>query len=186
MLGKTELRDIKRIASFYDKFVLVLNIAAPIDMSELCDAEDINAVLLIGQGGSESGSACADIISGKSSPSGKLTSTWARKYSDYPFADEFAGLNGDVFDSYYKEDIFVGYRYFDSFEINPLYPFGFGLSYTDFELSTDSFEINGENIEVGVRVRNIGDVFQAKRLLKYMQNLPSATLQNRSKVLPHS
>lgn len=84
MLGKTELRDIKRIASFYDKFVLVLNIAAPIDMSELCDAEDINAVLLIGQGGSESGSACADIISGKSSPSGKLTSTWARKYSDYP------------------------------------------------------------------------------------------------------
>ncbi len=176
MLGKTELRDIKRIASFYDKFVLVLNIAAPIDMSELCDAEDINAVLLIGQGGSESGSACADIISGKASPSGKLTSTWARKYSDYPFADEFAGLNGDVFDSYYKEDIFVGYRYFDSFKINPLYPFGFGLSYTDFELSTDSFEINGENIEVGVRVRNIGDVFSGKEVVEIYAEPPVGNL----------
>lgn len=176
MLSETELRDIKRAASFYDKFVLVLNIAAPIDMSELCDIDDINAVLLIGQGGSESGSACADIISGKSSPSGKLTSTWARKYSDYPFAGEFAGLNGDVFDSYYKEDIFVGYRYFDSFGIAPLYPFGFGLSYTDFEISTDGFEIKDENVEIGVCVRNIGNIFSGKEVVEIYAEPPVGKL----------
>ena len=65
-------------------------------------------------------------------PSGKLTTTWAKKYADVPFAENFSYLNGNLELEEYKEGIYVGYRYFDSFGVKPLFPFGFGLSYTDF------------------------------------------------------
>lgn len=78
----------------------------------------------------------ADALTGKTIPSGKLTDTWAAKYGDYPSSAGFSGNDGDVDDEYYTEGIYVGYRYFDTFGVKPLYCFGYGLSYTQFSMET--------------------------------------------------
>lgn len=80
------------------------------------------------------GLALADVISGKQTPSGKLTDTWAKHYRDLPFADEYSYLNGNLDEEYYREGIYVGYRYFDTFHVAPRYPFGYGMSYTNFAI----------------------------------------------------
>lgn len=85
----------------------------------------------------------ADVLTGKIIPSGKLTDTWAKSYADYPSSAEYSHNNGNVNDEYYKEDIFVGYRYFDTFGVEPAYCFGYGRSYTTFEMKADSVEQDG-------------------------------------------
>ena len=97
------------------------------------EAEYISAILNISQAGQEGGRAASDVLFGKKFPGGRLTATWARRYEDYPCADSFSYLNGDLEKEEYKEGIYVGYRYFDSFGVKPLFPFGYGLSYTTFE-----------------------------------------------------
>lgn len=80
--------------------------------------------------GNLGGNALVDLISGAVTPSGKLADTWAVEYKDYPSSATFSHNNGNVDEEYYQEGIYVGYRYFDSFGVTPLYPFGYGLSYT--------------------------------------------------------
>ena len=74
------------------------------------------------------------MVSGRVSPSGRLADTWARRYDDLPFARDYGGLNGELKNEFYREGIYVGYRFFDSFCVEPAFPFGFGLSYTDFSI----------------------------------------------------
>ena len=88
----------------------------------------------------EGGNALSDIVSGDVNPSGKLTASWAFKYEDYPNAAEFSHNNGNVKEEYYNEGIYVGYRYFDSFDIPVRYGFGFGLSYTDFSVEFEGIK----------------------------------------------
>lgn len=111
--------------------MLVLNCGSVIDLSIL-DQVRIDAVIFYAQGGMEGGNALADILTGKVNPCGKLTDTWAYHYDDYPCADTFGYRNGDVSQEDYREDIYVGYRYFDAVSIHPRFPFGFGLSYINF------------------------------------------------------
>ena len=95
--------------------------------------DGIDAILLMSQPGCAGGQALSDVLTGKANPSGKLSDTWAVSYSDYPSSATFSHNNGDVDDDNYAEGIYVGYRWFDTAGVKPLYPFGYGLSYTSFE-----------------------------------------------------
>ena len=148
-LSATEKRDILALNKQYAKFMLVLNTGGPVDLSELTEVQNI---LILSQLGVETGSALADILLGKANPSGKLTTTWAA-WEDYAAVGDF----GDHNDTRYKEGIYVGYRYFDSVGKKALYPFGHGLSYTNFSLHTDSVALDGTTVTVQATVRNTGN-----------------------------
>lgn len=134
--------------------VLLVNAGGPVELTKAAELPSVKAIVYMAQAGQEGGNAVADILSGDVNPSGKLTMTWACQYSDYPNAETFSHLSGDVTKEFYNEGIYVGYRYFDTFGVKPLYGFGYGLSYTDFELSVTAVE----NGKVTAAVRNTGEV----------------------------
>ena len=147
-LTATEARDIKLLNEKYKNFILVLNVGGLIDLTPV---EEVKNVLLLGQLGQETGNVLADLITGKSYPSGKLTTTWA-PIVDYPSTEGFA----DPDDTEYSEGVYVGYRYFDTVKKTPAYPFGYGLSYTQFHVEPKDATITGDKINVAVEVKNIG------------------------------
>ena len=171
-----EETNIAFCASHYKKFILVINAGAQLDVSFLDKIDGINAVLFICQLGTAGGTAVADTLSGKVSPSGKLASTWAMKYSDIPFSDEFSYLNGNLEDEYYKEGIYVGYRYFDTFGVEPRYPFGFGLSYSQFEMKAEKVKMDGTMAIVDIEVKNIGDTYAGKEVAEVYVSAPVGKL----------
>ena len=169
-LTDKEISDIRFCAEHYKRFVLIINCGSSVNLSFAGDIEGIGAILYIGQLGTEGGNAVADVLSGVVSPSGKLADTWARTYEDIPFGGEFGylgvsdskSLKGEGPKALYKEGNYVGYRYFDSFGVEPLYPFGYGLSYTTFNIDPLEFRLAGGTaaespaVELRVRVRNTG------------------------------
>ena len=128
LLTDTEVRDILQLQKQYARFMLVLNVGGVVDLSPVVD--EVSNILLISQPGIAVGDAFADVLLGKAYPSGKLASTWAA-WQDYCPVAEF----GDPNDTRYKEGIYVGYRYFDTVDKAPLFPFGYGLAYTQFAFS---------------------------------------------------
>ena len=175
-LTDEEENAIRFCAEKYDRFVLVINCGSSVDMSFTERIPGINAILYICQLGTEGGNALADIISGAVTPSGKLSDTWAKHYEDIPFANEFSYLNGNLKDEYYKEGIYVGYRYFDSFGIEPAYPFGFGLSYTDFTVQSAGVSLNKTCVEVTATVTNIGAVYSGAEVAQLYISAPNGNL----------
>lgn len=157
-LTKIERANLTKCAAAYETCIVVINVGSSFDVSFYKDIEGIDALLFFVQQGSEGGRALADILTGKVNPSGKLADTWAQKYEDIPFADEYSYLNGDLDNEQYKEGIYVGYRYFDTFGVEPLYAFGYGLSYTDFSITGHQVTIDGDHAEVQVTVTNTGSV----------------------------
>ena len=146
LLGENELADIAYLAEHYEKTVLILNIANLVDTTELKKIKGLNAILLAGQAGNATGNIVADVVLGKSIPSGKLTDTWAASYEDYPSSKNFSHNNGDTNDEYYSDGIYVGYRYFDTFNVTPNYCFGYGKGYTDFETEVRDVEADAKNV----------------------------------------
>ena len=151
-LAQAEKDNLKLLRKLFDKLVIILNVAGPVSVEDL-SATGADAILLMGQAGQEGGKAVVDIISGKVTPSGKLTATWAEKYEDYPTSDVFLK---DPIQAPYPEGIYMGYRYFDTFQKHPGYPFGYGLSYTTFSLDSYTAALDGETLKVSVRVKNTG------------------------------
>ena len=151
-----EKAAIRFCAEHYEKFVLIVNCGASMDLGFADEIDGINAILYICQPGTQGGNAIADVLSGAVTPSGKLSDTWARCYEDIPFANEYSHRNGDLKNEYYKEGIYVGYRYFDTFVVAPRYPFGFGLSYTDFALECTDVQTRGREVCLLAKVTNIG------------------------------
>ena len=147
-----EMEDLEMLNSKEVPTVLLVNAGGPVELTKAADLPFVKAIVFMAQAGQEGGNAVADILSGDVNPSGKLTMTWARQYSDYPNAQTFSHMSGDVTKEYYNEGIYVGYRYFDTFGVKPLYGFGYGLSYTEFDLN----HICVENGKVTVAVRNTG------------------------------
>ena len=147
-LTKEEEKFLEAVCSLYAHVVLLINTGGVVDLSFLKTYPNIESVLLIGQPGMEGGNAVADILCGAVNPSGKLTDTWAYRYEDYPAADSFSHNNGDVERALYVEDIYVGYRYFDTFRIPVLFGFGEGLSYTDFDINV--YEVSAKALKAGV------------------------------------
>ena len=153
-----ERENLKILAQAYAHTILVINVGGHIDMEFLDEIPGIDAAVLFVQGGEEGGNALADVLSGKRNFSGKLADTIPMRYEDIPFGGEFSYLNGDVRNEYYKEGIYVGYRYFDSFHKAVRYPFGFGLSYTDFKLEAKAVALNKTTVSIQVAVTNTGAV----------------------------
>lgn len=153
-LDELEKANLKAISEYYKKTLVVINCGGVIDTAFMEEFQ-INGLIFYAQGGEEGGNAFADIVSGKVNPSGKLTDTWAKKYEDYPSAGIFS-KETDPLEQDYEEGIYVGYRYFDSFDIRPRYHFGYGLSYTEFEIETKRFSVEGNRAAVEVEVKNTG------------------------------
>ena len=141
--------------SNFKRVIVILNVAGIIDVATVAGYKKVKAVLLAWLPGMEGGGAVSDVIYGEASPSGKLTDTIAYKYTDYPSASTF---NASACFVNYSEDIFVGYRYFETFARDRVaYPFGFGLSYTDFAYENARCSEDGEKIRISLTVKNMGD-----------------------------
>lgn len=153
-LSDTEKRNILLCAKNYAHMILIINAGGPVDYSA-ADAVDFDAILYMSMLGETGGEAVANVLSGKVCPSGHLTDSWAKKYEDIPFSDEFSFLNGNTEKEYYKENIFVGYRYFDTFRVQPKFSFGYGLSYTSFDMEGE-ISLSRRVLTVLVRVKNVG------------------------------
>ncbi len=182
-LSDREKDNLRTLTAHYEHTVVILNVGGVIDTKFLRKLKGIDAVLLMSQPGCAAGYALADVLTGKVSPSGHLTSTWAENYSDYPCADTFSYLSGDLDDSYYHEGIYVGYRYFDSFNVRPAYPFGFGKSYTEFDLSVKRVEICGESVRVTASVRNTGSAYAGRETMQVYVSQPQGKLDTAYQVL---
>ncbi len=165
--SQREWEDIDYLDKRKIPIVLILNVGAPVELTDLLQKmENIKAVLNISLPGQEGGRAAADILLGKAVPSGKLTATWAKRYKDYPSAENYGYLNGNLQKEEYLEGIYVGYRYFDSFGIVPLFPFGYGLSYTSFSIAFKGVQLVEEGIEIGVSVENTGTDYAGKEVVQ--------------------
>ncbi len=152
LLTELEYDMLEKVRRNFKKMAVVLNVGGIIDMKFVRDIRP-DAVLYVWHGGMIGGLAAADVLLGKVSPSGKLADTIAENISDHPSHPYF----GDPERNFYSEDIYVGYRYFETFaQDKVLYPFGFGLSYTDFEVKNISACHDKENVRLDISVKNIG------------------------------
>lgn len=174
-LSKTEWEHILYLNQQNIPIALILNVGAPIELTDILqEAGNIKAVLHTSLPGQEGGRAIADVLLGKSVPDGRLTATWAKRYGDYPFAEAFGALNGDLEKEEYREGIYVGYRYFGTFGVQPLFPFGYGLSYTDFSVSFENLELTELGFDVTVTVKNIGASYAGREVVQVYAALPQA------------
>ena len=170
-LTDEEEYNLNYITDNFSKVIVLLNIGGVIDMTRLKHRPGVSAILLVGQVGNQTGDIVADAITGKTNPSGKLVDTWASHYEDYPFANDYSSLNGNTDDEFYKEGIYVGYRYFDSFGITPAYCFGFGRSYTTFSSEVLSVTQEGNDIKIWVKVINTGN-YPGKEVIQVYFSAP--------------
>lgn len=178
-LTDTEINMLNLVTANFDKIIVIMNCGNIVDMSWVKDYGDkISGIIYAWQCGMESGNAIANILTGKANPSGRLADTIAVKYEDYPSAKDFGNLEYNN----YTEDIFVGYRYFETFAPEKaLYPFGFGLGYTTFDIEPVSFEYN-ENVKITVKVTNTGAV-AGKEVVQIYVSAPSVKLHKAKKSL---
>ena len=167
LLTETEKRDIQALNSRYEKFMLVLNVGGVVDLTPV---PEVRNILLLSQLGVETGDILADIVLGKSNPSGKLTTTWSA-WNDYQNIGDF----GDRYDTHYTEGIYVGYRYFDSVGKKALFPFGYGLSYTSFDIGPAEAGLKDSTITVSASVRNTGN-HPGKEVLQLYVSAPQGKL----------
>lgn len=179
-LTDEETSLIDSVTSSFGKTVIVIDAGNVIDMSWTEKYGDkISAVLYAWQGGMESGNAVADVLTGKVNPSGKLTDTIARNYEDYPSSANFGGTDFNE----YREDIYVGYRYFETFAKDKvLYPFGFGLSYTEFDISVTEFKKTTNGVKIKTQVKNTGK-YAGREVVQVYASAPQGKLGKPSRVL---
>ena len=171
-LSDIEKENIALCAASYEKFIVVVNVGSVFDLSFLDEIEGINAVVYFAQQGMEGGRAFAELIAGKAVPSAKTVDTWPKDYKDIPFAMDYSYLNGDLEEEYYREGIYVGYRYFDSYDVEPRYPFGYGLSYTTFSIEKEKVELVGTKVMVRVNVTNTGSTYSGKEVVQLYASCP--------------
>ena len=176
-LTEEEKKQLADICSMYRYVVVAVNTGGLADLSFMDEYKNIEALLQIVQPGMEAGNAFADIISGKVTPSGKMTDTWAFKYEDYPNSETFSHNNGNVEKEFYTEGMYVGYRYFDSFDVPVRYGFGFGLSYTTFETKVLSAELKDNKIVVETETTNTGDAYSGKEVVQLYATCPAGKLE---------
>lgn len=174
-MTETEVRDILVLRKQYKRFMLVLNVGGVVDISPVVD--EVQNILLLSQPGIAMGDAFADILLGKAYPSGKLASTWA-KWEDYCHAGDF----GDPNDTHYREGIYVGYRYFDSVDKKPMFPFGYGLGYTSFEITAKETILDGSKVSVTAKVTNTGN-HPGKEVVQLYVSIPEGKLDQPYQVL---
>ena len=166
----------------YKKTVLILNAGAPMDLGFLEEIEGIDAVVFMAQGGCAGGTALAEVLSGYENFSGRLTDSWPYAIEDVPSSATFSDLDGNTDNEPYQEGIYVGYRFFDRFNITPRYPFGFGLSYTSFSMEDAKANLDGTKVSVSVTVKNTGK-FAGKEVIQLYTACPAGLLEKENKRL---
>lgn len=176
-LSEVEYNNIKLIAKNFDKCVVLLNVGGVVDTKFFSEIEGVDGLVLMSQAGMEGGNALADILTGKTTPSGKLTDTWAKKYSDYPASATIGDNDNNHDQEDYKEGIYVGYRYFDTFNITPAYEFGYGKSYTDFEITPLTVAADENNVSVTVNVTNTGAAYSGKEVIEVYFSAPDGSIE---------
>ena len=195
-LSDSERKLIEQVCDVYHKagkqVVVLLNIGGVIETASWRDLPD--AILCAWQAGQEGGNSVVDVLSGKQSPSGKFTMTWPVKFTDAYSSKNFPIDEDPRIDmmnqgaksanvrnvdyTEYEEDIYVGYRYFDSFDVPVAYPFGYGLSYTTFEYSDASSSVEGDVIAVTVKVTNTGN-HEGKEVVELYVAAPDSKAANK-------
>ena len=176
-LSDRELQNIRFMTEHYKNCIVLLNVGGVIDLTSLKAIEGVQAIMLVGQTGNMGGYAVADVLTAKTIPSGKLTDTWAKSYEDYPSSATFSHRDGNLDDEYYSDGIYVGYRYFDTFGVMPLYCFGYGKSYTEFEMKTINVTADEKQVKVEVEVTNIGDKYPGKEVVQVYYSAPDGIME---------
>lgn len=177
-LSSDEHEMLRDLCGMYEKVLVILNTGGVTDLSFSDEFPQIRGILLASQPGQEGGHAVADVVSGAAVPCGKLTDSWALAYEDYPNSAIFSHNNGNTRKEKYEEGIYVGYRYFDTFGVPVRYGFGYGLSYTEFELHTEEIRIERDGrVLVSVRVTNCGDTFPGREVVQIYVSLPEGRLE---------
>lgn len=192
LLTESERALLEAICWAFDRVILVLNTNGLVDLSWTEDYPQIRSILFLGVPGAQGAAALANLLTGEANPSGKLAFTIARRYEDYPTAPHFTWDKDNpdavlTYESYglppapggfakspvtvYKEGLFLGYRYFDTFGVEPLYPFGFGLSYTAFALEQARAEKTAAGITLRVQVKNTGKIPGKETVQVYLARL---------------
>ena len=182
-LSDVESKELEELGKLTDKIAVLINAGGPIDVNEILKNKSVKTIMNISQPGMELGNAVADSLLGKEVPSGKLSDTWALEYKDYPNAATFSHNNGDTENERYTEGIYVGYRYFDSFNVKPAFPFGFGLSYTDFNISDDKVAVDNGEITVEAKITNTGDKFNGREVAQVYMACPQTGIKKEFKRL---
>lgn len=178
LLTAAEKDMLAKVRCHFSKMIVLLNVGNIIDMNELLSF-DPDSVLYVWQGGMTGGTGTADVLTGKISPCGKLTDTIAANVNDYPSAPYF----GDPYRNFYSEDIYVGYRYFETFARDKvLYPFGFGLSYTTFDIAITGAKQLSDKWDFTVKVTNTGN-YSGKEVVQIYCKAPQGRLGKPSRVL---
>lgn len=178
LLSDLEEDMLRRVTSAFDKTVVLLNTGGLIDMSFM-DRYPVSAVMYVWQGGMVGGAGTAAVLTGEVSPSGKLPDTIAYEISDYP-SDKFFG-SGDM--DCYGEDIYVGYRYFETFAKDRVrFPFGFGMSYTSFDITASDFKLDGNKVTGSVNVKNTGST-PGREVVQIYCSAPQGKLGKPARVL---
>ncbi|WP_256758385.1 glycoside hydrolase family 3 C-terminal domain-containing protein [Cohnella sp. WQ 127256] len=186
-LTAEEKAMLKQVTAYFEQTIVVLNVSNIIDMSWMNDDSYVHPIpcaIYSWQGGMEGGNAIADVLAGEVTPSGKLTDTVAYSIDDYPSTRNY----GNEFKNFYQEDIYVGYRYFETFCPDKVqYEFGYGLSYTTFKLEPEEAKLTtkeGEQyIEIGVTVTNTGSTYAGKEVVQVYYEAPQGKLGQPAKAL---
>lgn len=178
LLSSDEKQMLTTVRRHFSKMIVLLNMGNIIDMNELLEIAP-DAILYVWQGGMTGGTGTADVLTGKISPCGKLTDTIAKHVEDYPSAPYF----GDPVRNFYSEDIYVGYRYFETFAPDKvLYPFGFGLSYTTFQIKTNDITELSNKWDFIITVTNTGSC-SGKEVVQIYCEAPQGKLGKPVRVL---
>ncbi|WP_161979674.1 glycoside hydrolase family 3 protein [Streptococcus sp. S784/96/1] len=171
LLTVSEQDNLRFLAENYDKVVVIINVGGLIDVSFDTEISGVDAIIFMGQAGQEGGNALAKLLLGEANFSGKLAATWPLHYEDIPFSQEYSYLNDDLENEYYKEGIYVGYRYFDAFDKPVKYPFGYGLSYTTFKQSVTNLALDGQWLTMDLSVTNTGEI-AGKQVVQFYLSCP--------------
>lgn len=179
-LTEEEFAMLDSVTATFSRVIVLLNVGSIMDMSWVEKYGDkLSSILIVWQGGMESGNAVADVLTGKVNPCGKLADTIAKRYEDYPSSVNFGGKEFNN----YKEGIFVGYRYFETYgKDKVLYPFGYGLSYTDFKVKAGDLVCEEGKHKINVTVENTGTYAGREVVMLYCQ-APEGALEKAARVL---
>ena len=173
-LTGTEKELLHNVCAHFEDVIAELNVSNIIDMGFVQDSSHIKAVVYAWQGGMEGGNGIADVLTGREVFQGKLTDTIAGKITDYPSDKNHGGKEKNI----YQEDIYVGYRYFETFAQDAvLYPFGYGLSYTEFSISGSKAEIHGSGAQmvfcITCNVKNTGTTYRGREIVQLYVEKPA-------------
>lgn len=182
-ISEIERINIAFCAERYKKLIVVINVGGVFDLNFLNEISGINAVIFNGRARYNGRSGTSRCYFRKTDAIRETYRYLGKTYRDLPFADEYSYLNGNLDEEYYREGIYVGYRYFDTFHVAPRYPFGYGMSYTNFAIRFEQMQMEGTKIHVYTEVENTGRIYDGKEVVQIYVSCPNGELKKEAQRL---